>query len=173
MVLNKQNFCEFCDPITFATARLAKQNAVMEYLDAKGLQGESTDKMIDGGVCGKERPDRIYNFGDKVLDLEVDEHQHRDRACDCEQTRMVNIGQSFGGRPTYFIRFNPDDYSPENSRKLPESIEKRHKLLAELIKGIRDGKVELPNALVSAIYLYYDGWDGLYNTSWQVITPFE
>jgi hypothetical protein len=27
---------------------------------------------------------------------------------------MVNIGQSFGGMPVYFIRFNPDDYTKNN-----------------------------------------------------------
>ena len=88
--------------------------------------------------------------------FECDEHQHRDRACDCEQTRMVNIGQSFGGTPVYFIRWNPDDYTPSNSRKQPESIEKRYKLVAELIHAIKDNKYKLPSALVSAIYLYYD-----------------
>jgi hypothetical protein len=31
---------------------------------------------------------------------------------------MVNIGQTFGGIPVYFIRWNPDDYSPENDKKI-------------------------------------------------------
>jgi hypothetical protein len=127
--------------------------------------------MIDGGACGKERPDRIYDLGDKIIVLECDEHQHRDRACLCEQTRMVNIGQSFGGLPTYFIRWNPDDYSPANPRKHPEPLAKRHKLCGDLIRDIQKGKIPLPEALVSAIYLYYDDWDSLTEHSWQILTP--
>jgi len=88
-------------------SRLAKQNDLMNYLDARDLKGVSTDIVIDKGECGKERPDRVYDFGDKIVILECDEYQHRDRQCLCEQTRMVNIGQSFGGIPVYFIRWNP------------------------------------------------------------------
>jgi len=145
----------------------------MEYLDAQGLQGATTDKIVEGGTCGKERPDRIYEFGDKIVDLEVDEHQHKDRACECEQTRMVNLGQTYGGTPVYFIRFNPDDYKAANPKKAPEPLEARYKLLAELIRGIRDGTVPLPKALVSALYLYYDGWDGYLKAEWEVLTSFE
>jgi hypothetical protein len=172
-VLDKENKCENCNPISFATARLAKQNALMAYLDARDLKGSSTDTTIDHGICGKERPDRVYDFGDKIVILECDEHQHQDRQCLCEQTRMVNIGQTFGGLPVYFIRWNPDDYSPENSRKNPEELAKRHKLVGDLIRDIKKNKHALPLALVSAIYLYYDGWDGLSAENWTVLSEFE
>jgi len=168
-ILDKDNRCEYCNPDSFATARLAKQNALMAYLDAKGLKGTSTDKTIDGG-CDKERPDRVYDFGDKIVILECDEHQHRERTCVCEQTRMVNIGQSFGGIPVYFIRWNPDDYSPEANRKEPEAIAKRYKLVSELITSIKNNKYTLPHALVSAIYMYYDGWSSLASEEWKIIT---
>lgn len=173
-ILDKHNRCENCNPESFVTARLAKQNALMSYLDANGLNGNSTDTTIDNGICGKERPDRVYDFGNKILILECDEHQHRDRQCICEQTRMVNIGQTFGGLPVYFIRWNPDDYSPENEKKLPEELKKRHKLVRDLIRDIRDGKHSLPeNALISAIYMYYDGWSSLIETKWEIITKID
>jgi hypothetical protein len=172
MILNTNDLCEYCDPTKFKTARLAKQNSVLEYLNIKGLHGSSTDKIIDGGVCGKERPDRVYDFADKIIIFECDEHQHRDRACECEQTRMVNIGQMFGGTPVYFIRWNPDDYTPSNANKQPESINKRYKLVGELIEAIKNNRYELPKALVSAIYLYYDDWDSLNTATWNVITNF-
>ena len=172
-VLDKNNKCENCNPESFATARLAKQNALMDYLDARDLKGSSTDVMIDNGICGKERPDRIYDFGDKIVILECDEHQHQDRQCLCEQTRMVNIGQTFGGIPVYFIRWNPDDYSPESDRKNPEELIKRYKLAGDLVRDIKRGKHPLPRALVSAIYLYYDGWTSLLETEWQVLTKIE
>jgi hypothetical protein len=172
-VLDDDNRCENCNPESFATARLAKQNALMSYLDVRKLTGNTTDITIDNGICGKERPDRVYDFGDKIVILECDEHQHRDRQCLCEQTRMVNIGQSFGGVPVYFIRWNPDDYSPENNRKNPEEISKRYKLVGDLIRDIQSNKRQLPNALVSAIYMYYDGWNSLSDSTWQVLTFYE
>jgi hypothetical protein len=135
--------------------------------------GSSTDVVIDDGICGKERPDRVYDFGDKIVVLECDEHQHRDRVCVCEQTRMVNIGQSFGGLPTYFIRWNPDDYSPESDRKNPEVLPKRHKLAGDLLRDIRVGTYALPTGLVSAVYLYYDGWDSLATAEWSVLMALE
>ena len=112
MVLNAKNICEYCDPDVFKQSALAKQRQVMAHLDAQNLKGTSTDKMIDGGVCGKERPDRIFELADRIILLEVDEHQHKNRPCECEQTRMINISQSFGGMPTFWIRFNPDEYKP-------------------------------------------------------------
>ena len=171
-ILDKDNKCENCNPSAFATARLAKQNALMDALDARNLKGDSTDKIVEGGICGKERPDRIYDLGDKIIILECDEHQHRERACLCEQTRMVNIGQSFGGIPVYFIRWNPDDYSPANSRKKPEDIKKRYKLVGDLIADIKENKATLPEALVSALYMYYDEWSSLAEEEWKVLTHY-
>ena len=172
-ILDDSNKCEYCNPQSFEISRLAKQNALMSYLDYRNLVGESTDKKIDNGICGAERPDRVYDFGNKILVLECDENQHRDRACLCEQTRMVNIGQQFGGVPVYFIRFNPDDYSPENDRKPPEDIKKRYKLLGDLICDIKNNTHSMPRNFVSAIYLYYDGWSSLAETEWQPILKFE
>jgi hypothetical protein len=172
-VLDKTDKCENCNPESWATARLAKQNALMDYLDARGLKGQSTDTVVDAGVCGKERPDRVYDFGDKIVVLECDEHQHQERACLCEQARMVNLGQSFGGLPVYFIRWNPDNYSPESIRKNPEILAKRYKLCGDLIADIKKGKGALPVALVAAIYLYYDGWSSLAEAKWEILTAFE
>jgi hypothetical protein len=86
---------------------------------------------------------------------------------------MVNIGQSFGGIPVYFIRWNPDDYSPENDRKNPDEVAKRHKLVGDLLRDIKKGKHSLPLALVSALYMYYDGWSSLAETEWNVLTQMD
>lgn len=169
-ILDKNNKCENCNPESWNTVRLVKQNALMDYLDSRNLKGNQTDKIIEGGICGKERPDRIYDFGNKIVILECDENQHQERNCSCEQTRMVNIGQSFGGSPVYFIRWNPDKYKPESDNKKQESLKKRHKLCGDLICDIQKDSINLPIALVTAIYLYYDGWSSLSETKWQVIT---
>lgn len=172
MVLDKNNKCEYCEPIRFQTNRLAKQNALMEYLDKKGLRGNSTDIVIDNGNCGKERPDRVFDFEDKIVIVECDEHQHRERQCECEQARMVNISQSYGGVPVYFIRWNPDNYASTDAR-LPEIVGKRHLLLAKYLHEIQMNKLELPKALLSVCYMYYDGWTGIENMEWTGILHFE
>jgi hypothetical protein len=171
MVLDANNKCEFCDPSRFETNRLAKQNALMSYLDKHKLRGNSTDVVIEKGTCGLERPDRVFELEDKVVILECDEHQHKDRQCSCEQTRMVNLGQSFGGTPVYFLRWNPDAYAPGDGRN-PEPVVRRHKLVADYLHQIEDGYVDLPNALVSVLYLYHDGWTTLAEAKWDVLTPF-
>ena len=172
MVLDAKNKCEFCDPARFETNRLAKQNALMSYLDKHKLRGNSTDVVIEKGECGRERPDRVFEFDDKVVILECDEHQHKDRQCLCEQTRMINIGQSFGGFPVYFLRWNPDLYAPGDSRA-PEPVARRHKLVADYLQQIEDGYVDLPTALVSVLYLYHDGWTTLADATWEILTPFS
>jgi hypothetical protein len=173
MVLDKTNKCEYCNPEAFQSAKLAKQKALMDYLDARGLPGTSTDVMVNNGDCGKERPDRVYEYPDKIVVVECDEDQHKYRQCVCEQTRMINIAQGYGGLPVYFIRWNPDDYNPSNDKKEPEILMKRHKLVADFIRDIQNGKVVLPTSLVSAIYLYYDEWDGLANETWKVLLEME
>jgi hypothetical protein len=173
MILDDNNKCEYCNPESFKFIRLIKQNALMDYLDANNLKGDSTDKIVNDGSCGKERPDRVYDFGDKIVILECDEYQHKYRQCVCEQTRMVNLGQSYGGIPVYFIRWNPDDYKQHNTDKKPDTILQRHKLVKDFIKDIKNNKLKLPEALVSAFYMYYDDWDCLNNDNWEIITALE
>ena len=172
-ILNDKNLCEACDPELFVRVHLAKQNALFTYLDSRGFIGDSSDRCIDKGICGKERPDRMYDFGNKIVILECDEHQHRDRICSCEQTRMINIGQMFGGIPVYFIRWNPDDYNSKDDKKTPESIVKRHRLVGDLINSIKNETISLPYNLISVLYMYYDGWTTLPDEKWHVLMAFD
>lgn len=169
-ILNDNNLCEFCDPIVIQKAKLVKQNALMDYLDSKGLIGNSTDIIIDKGECGKERPDRVFDFMDKIIIVECDENQHKERNCVCEQTRMINISQSFGGLPVYFIRWNPDKYQ---TKKKEEIILKRYQSLENLIINIKEHKISLPKSLCSCIYLYYDNWNKIEDEKWEVLLKYE
>jgi len=164
-LLSADGFCECCKPEAFLRAKLQKQNALMAFLDANGCAGDSTDRVIDGGECGKERPDRVFDFGDKVVIVECDENQHKDRQCACEQTRMVNIGQSLGGVPVCFVRFNPDGYAGGD-----ETLLNRYKLLVSLLSDLRTGVAQVPSALVSVVYLYFDGWQGYEAATWQALS---
>lgn len=174
-IVDHNNHCESCDPATFKKARLMKQTALFNYLDYRGdlPMAQTTDTVVDHAVCGLERPDRVYDFKDKIVILECDEDQHDSRPCVCEQSRMVNIGQMFGGLPVYFIRWNPDKYITKNASLPCEPVSARHKLVGDYMYHIMNGEVTLPIALVSAIYLYYDNWNGLVDETWNILTEYE
>jgi hypothetical protein len=174
MVLNKDSFCEYCVPGVHNSVRLEKQRALFEYLDGcKFLPSATTTDKIIASACGKERPDRSYECTDKVIIIECDEHQHRDRLPECELIRMKNIGQMYGGTPVYFLRWNPDNYAPQNPLKMTELIKPRYKLLAGIVKDLLENRTALPKCLVGALYLYYDGWDGISTAEWNIITSVE
>ncbi len=73
------------------------------------------DKIIENG-CSKRRPDIFCDLGYQVLIIEVDENQHIDYDCSCENKRIMEISQDINHRPLIFIRFNPDDYKKEEVR---------------------------------------------------------
>ena len=50
--------------------------------------------------------DLIY----QIVIIEVDENQHIDYDCSCENKRIMELSQDVRHRPIIFIRFNPDDY---------------------------------------------------------------
>jgi hypothetical protein len=68
-----------------------------------------TDKRIDGG-CSKRRPDIMIDVGFQIIIVEIDENQHNDYDCSCENKRLMELSQDVGFRPIIFIRFNPDSY---------------------------------------------------------------
>jgi hypothetical protein len=182
MILDKEDVCEFCNPEMFKSAKLEKQKSLFDYLDKyiceENILFKSTDTIIDKGNCGDERPDRIYELCDKIIIIECDEHQHKDRPCLCEQTRMVNICQSFmseAPKPVYFIRFNPDDYKPGDGEDMID-IKNRYKYITSLIKDfILEPDDKIPKALLSVCYLYFDNWieDMKENLQWNPLLDFE
>ena len=156
-LLDKNNNCETCDPNAFKVIRLAKQNMVRDFLIAHGipLSREDIDKMIDNGVCGKERPDFRIDCGTHILIIEVDEYQHSGRPCECEQTRMVNVSQS-NGMPTIFLRLNPDSYKVKTKEHKMVATSKR---LDHLLEWTKYHMQNVPTDFLSVMYLYFDEFE--------------
>lgn len=73
----------------------------------------------------------------------------------------------------YFVRWNPDAYKPKDAKKRQELIAKRYKLCGDLLDDIKKGVYKLPVALVSVIYLYFDGWSSLLDANWSVVTEMD
>jgi hypothetical protein len=90
-----------------------KEYAVVEYVKNKFTHlNWIADKIISGG-CSKRRPDLLLDLGDKSIIIEIDENQHIDYDCSCENKRIMELSQDLGHRPIIFIRFNPDDYEKD------------------------------------------------------------
>jgi hypothetical protein len=115
---------------------------------------ESYDRTIEQGSCGKERPDFVWDASTHKVILEVDEYQHNDRPCECEQTRMVNVTQSFG-MPCLWIRFNPDDYRGQKS-SLKER-DRRDLLLRVLAQSLSESP-ESSSETLRVKHLFFDGF---------------
>ena len=75
------------------------------------------DKVVAGG-CSRRRPDMFLDLGDQVIIIEIDENQHQDYDCSCENKRLMEISQDVGHRNIVFIRFNPDDYIRADGTKV-------------------------------------------------------
>jgi hypothetical protein len=129
---------------------------VKSWIDASAtLKGyESYDRTIEQGACGKERPDFVWDASTHKVILEVDEYQHNDRPCECEQTRMVNVTQSFG-MPCLWIRFNPDDYKGQKA-----SLKERDRRDL-LLRVIAQSLTESPESSIETLrvkHLFFDGF---------------
>ena len=88
--------CASCQPGVFQNLRLAKQKKIERLFDSQRLKYVSTDRVVDGGACGKERPDFLFASATHFVIVEVDEYQHR--GTKCEETRMFNLAQGLGMR---------------------------------------------------------------------------
>jgi hypothetical protein len=87
-----------------------KEATVSAFIDTTfpDVSWISDRRVFDG--CSLRRPDKLVDLGDQVIVVEVDENQHQDYDCSCENKRLMEISRDLGHRPLVFIRFNPDDY---------------------------------------------------------------
>ena len=90
-----------------------KEYAVVEYIKQNYPHlNWIADKIISGG-CSRRRPDLLLDLMYQIIIIEVDENQHIDYDCSCENKRIMELSQDMGHRPIVFIRFNPDDYEKD------------------------------------------------------------
>ena len=110
-----EGYCLRCFMYTFPDKPVArnyktKEQSVIEFIKKEFPEYTAvTDKRVADG-CSKKRPDLLFDFGDQVIIVEVDENQHRDYECSCENKRLMELSRDIGHRPLVFIRFNPDSY---------------------------------------------------------------
>lgn len=153
--LDLDNICYFCNPKNNLQHLHREEIRVKEYLIEHGITDGVYDKVIDSGVCGKERPDILFDCGFYWIDFECDEGQHDRASYGCEITRMHNIWNMLA-LPTIFIRYNPHKYSSTvGGKRLPG--ENHGTRLEYLLKWIQYLKSNKPQNNLSVVYLFYDG----------------
>ena len=113
-------YCLYCFINTFPDKPVArnyktKEFAVVEHIKNKypELSWREDKKVQDG--CSKRRPDLLLDLGYQIIIIEIDENQHTDYDCSCENKRIMELSQDLAHRPIIFIRFNPDDYVCEEN----------------------------------------------------------
>jgi hypothetical protein len=109
-------YCLFCYVNMFPEKSVSRNYKTKEYAVVEFVKTTHSnfdwifDKKIEGG-CSKRRPDLLLDLGYQIIIVEIDENQHIDYDCSCENKRIMELSQDLGHRPIIFIRFNPDDYN--------------------------------------------------------------
>jgi len=157
--------CNDCNDFINNKVHKSKEKTVGEFLKVNNIQLETSDK-IPNGSCSKYRPDFVVDMILFKLIIEVDENQHKSYACECEQARMIQLHQDFGGIPIVFLRYNPDSYKKfdENNNPVGKAIRGNKKRLHVLLKTINNFKNEASKEWskpLSVCYLFYDGYNGI------------
>jgi hypothetical protein len=111
-----EGYCMFCFIHTFPDRAIVKNYKTRESATVNYLMKEfpdftwTHDKRVANG-CSSRRPDLLVDLGYQVVIVEIDEDQHRDYDCSCENKRIMQLSQDVNHRPIVFIRFNPDAYT--------------------------------------------------------------
>jgi hypothetical protein len=170
-------YCLFCYINLFPDKPVShnyktKEYAVVEHVKTR-FPGFNwiADKIINGG-CSKRRPDLLLDLLYQIVIIEVDENQHTDYDCSCQNKRIMELSQDLGHRPIVFIRFNPDDYAKDGINitscwgqntngicvvKKTKKIEWTQRLntLEEQIKYWTN-PINMTNKTIETIQLFYD-----------------
>ena len=73
-----------------------KERAVVEYVQNEfpNVSWISDRKIYDG--CYRCRPDLFLDLGKHIIIVEIDENQHDQYDCSCENKRLMQISQDVG-----------------------------------------------------------------------------
>ena len=135
------------------------ENSLSDFLQKKGVT--FIRDSAPAGSCTRRRPDFVFQTPYGVILVENDENQHKSNLCTCEQSRMIELHQSFG-EAVHFIRFNPDRFVQSSTGKtgfveLPKRHVELYKILQKLLKNPQH--FFQAHSALSARYMYYDNCD--------------
>ena len=112
-------YCFYCYVNMFPDKTVSRNYKTREYYVVDFVKATysdlswKSDKKVENG-CSRRRPDLLLDLGYQMLIVEIDERQHIDYDCSCENKRLMELSQDVGHTPIIFIRFNPDSYMNKN-----------------------------------------------------------
>jgi hypothetical protein len=132
--IKKGAMCRNCDPEVQRNKNL-REEKIKTFLGARfaGLKYRH-DKGIPDRFCKevRSRPDFLFGCDTHLVELEVDQFEHRNYEESCELARQYNIVAATG-LPVHFIRYNPDSFSIDG-KKVRLGRKRRHALLERELK---------------------------------------
>ena len=132
-----------------------KERATVEHILNKYPELTWTaDKVVKDG-CSKRRPDLLLDLGYQIIIIEVDENQHTDYDCSCENKRIMELSQDLGHRPIIFIRFNPDDYL-DTGNTITSCWSNNKNGICTIKKSKQDEWIQRLNSLTSQLDYWID-----------------
>ncbi len=148
-----------------------KELTVVQYLkDNFESINMMFNRQIEGGTSSR-RPDVLIRTNDYNIIIEIDENQHTDYDCSCENKRIYELMEDLKYENTVFIRFNPDSYYDFNKKKINScwdynsrgrificdnmKIEwnSRLQILKDTVQYWLDNR---PDKLIEVVQLFYD-----------------
>jgi hypothetical protein len=168
-ILNKERLCvTFCSLIKqdqMMKKHIKKKEEFIGNLLKEEIKQEIShrDQIIDSS-CSNVRPDFVFDCGNHIVVIEVDEYQHKsynncgstkDERMIMENRRMFMIFQSFGGPSVIFIRYNPDSFRV-NDKIVTVTDKKRHECLLRWVKHYLKNGTDVS---LEVKYLFYDEYD--------------
>lgn len=129
------------------------EHVVKEYIMKRLPPPSGNDSRLTGSACGESlrRADLLWIGVRVVVQVEIDENEHKDRSVSCELAKMDaskwGLHADHQTKPTFFIRFNPDGCDREE-------LYRRCDRLIEQIEQCLSGR-EKNDLTTEVMYMYY------------------
>tara|TARA_R110002074_G_scaffold363848_1_gene537217 strand:- start:33 stop:959 length:927 start_codon:yes stop_codon:yes gene_type:complete len=143
--------CLSCDETTIERIEYTVKNYILPKLQPPS----SNDSQLSGKICDEatRRADILWIGQDRVIQVEIDEHEHKDREVLCELSKMDSskwgLHVDDQCKPMFFARFNPDGCLTD------EEFHDRCNHLVNTIQSCFERKVTPDNLKPQVIYMYY------------------
>ena len=158
---SNDGYCSFCFLHLFpekpqARNHKTKENSVVEFIKSTfpDVTWKTDKRVVDG--CSKRRPDLLLDLGYQIIIIEVDENQHIDYDCSCENKRLMEISQDVGHRNIVFVRFNPDQYFDKENVKILSCWTTNKQGILEVNKNNRKRWSDRLKALANQVQYWMD-----------------
>ena len=131
------------------------EHIVKKYILGQLPPPSANDSQLTGSKCGesKRRADLLWVGQNCVVQVEIDENEHKGRTVSCELGKIDSskwgLHQEDQCKPMYFIRFNPDGCQTE------EEFHRRCDHLVSTIQQCCSGQSGSEDWKTHVIYMYY------------------